>query len=398
MPVKLWKKRNQYSAGEESVSFSSAARNAKNPFSILDSYTPLSAPELHLFEAIREGVPIIDSAIYKTVRLVGGFHLSCKNQNAQKLLDYFAQYVNVGGRSLGLESFIAGYLDSLLTYGNAVGEMVLNQNGTGISGLYNAPITNIQVKESDRPLELDFYINDSAGKSRKVGRKELVVFTALNPKAGKLTGESILKGLPFVTSILFKIYHSIGQNFERVGNIRYAVTYKPAGDMVDRAYAKERAQMIAREWAEGMRQSADGQVRDFITVGDVNIKVIGADNQVIDTNIPVRHMLEQIIAKLGIPPFLLGLSWSTTERMSQQQTDILTTELEYYRRLLTPVILKICNTMLRFNGFEEEVSVTWDTINLKDEVEQAHAILYHAQAKQIEASLKEGGNELSDRE
>lgn len=156
--------------------------------------------------------------------------------------------------------------------------------------------------------------------------------------------------------------------------------------------------MIAREWTEGMRQSADGQVRDFITVGDINIKVIGADNQVIDTNIPVRHMLEQIIAKLGIPPFLLGLSWSTTERMSQQQTDILTTELEYYRRLLTPVILKICNTMLRFNGFEEEASVTWDTINLKDEVEQAHAALYRAQAKQIEASLKEGGNELSDRE
>ncbi|MBS1473411.1 MAG: phage portal protein [Massilimaliae sp.] len=365
---------------------------------MLDSYTPLSAPELRLFEAIREGVPIIDSAIYKTVRLVGGFHLSCKNQNAQKLLDYFAQYVNVGGRSLGLESFVAGYLDSLLTYGNAVGEMVLNQNGTGISGLYNAPITNIQVKESDRPLELDFYINDSAGKFRKIGRKELVLFTALNPKAGRLTGESILKGLPFVTSILFKIYHSIGQNFERVGNIRYAVTYKPAGDMVDKAYAKERAQMIAREWTEGMRQSADGQVRDFITVGDINIKVIGADNQVIDTNIPVRHMLEQIIAKLGIPPFLLGLSWSTTERMSQQQTDILTTELEYYRRLLTPVILKICNTLLLFNGFEEEASVTWDTINLKDEVEQAHAALYRAQAKQIEANLKEGGNELSDRE
>ena len=62
------------------------------------------------------------------------------------------------------------------------------------------------------------------------------------------------------------------------------------------------------------------------------------------------------------------------------------------------MILKICNTLLRFNGFEEEASVTWDTINLKDEVEQAHAALYRAQAKQIEANLKEGGNELSDRE
>lgn len=358
---------------------------------MLDSYTPLSAPELRLYEAIREGVPIIDAAIYKTIRLVGGFHVECRDKRAQSLLDQFIREVNVGGRSMGLESFIACYLDSLLTYGNAAGEMILNPWNTGLSALYNADISKIEIRESSDPMELDFYVSDEMGQAHKITRKELVLFTALNPKAGRLTGESILRGLPFVTSILFKIYHSIGQNFERVGNIRYAVTYKPAGDMVDRAYAKERAQMIAREWAEGMRQSADGQVRDFITVGDVNIKVIGADNQVIDTNIPVRHMLEQVIAKMGIPPFLLGLSWSTTERMSQQQTDILTTELEYYRRLLTPVILKICTAMLRLNGSEQELSVTWDTINLKDEVEQAHAGLYRAQAEQIQQTLKQGG-------
>lgn len=157
------------------------------------------------------------------------------------------------------------------------------------------------------------------------------------------------------------------------------------------------ARMIAREWAEGMRQTADGQVRDFITVGDVSIRVIGADNQVIDTNIPVRHMLEQIIAKLGIPPFLLGLSWSTTERMSQQQTDILTTELEYYRRLLTPVIGKICRTQLRLHGYDETPQIEWDTINLKDEVEEAQAALYRAQARQIEQQLQ-GGDAVSDTE
>ena len=45
---------------------------------------------------------------------------------------------------------------------------------------------------------------------------------------------------------------------------------------------------------------------------------------------------------MGIPPFLLGLTWSSTERMSSQQADILTSELEAYRRLLNPVIEKIC--------------------------------------------------------
>lgn len=64
-----------------------------------------------------------------------------------------------------------------------------------------------------------------------------------------------------------------------------------------------------------------------MAVGDVSIKVIGADNQWIDTEVPVRQMLEQIVAKLSIPPFMLGLSWSTTERMSKQQADGLTSEL-----------------------------------------------------------------------
>lgn len=215
------------------------------------------------------------------------------------------------------------------------------------------------------------------------------MFTALNPKSSEVMGNSILKGLPFVTSILLKIYDSIGQNFERIGNIRYAVTYKPSSDSMDKAYAKERAMQIAKEWSDGMAQTKAGNVTDFISVGDVSIKVIGADNQLIDSNIPARQMLEQIVAKLGIPPFLLGLSWSSTERMSKQQSDILTSELEYYRRLLTPIIMKISKTFLRLNGYNSEVTVDWGVINLQDESEMAKAKLYNAQAEKIIAELEE---------
>lgn len=84
-----------------------------------------------------------------------------------------------------------------------------------------------------------------------------------------------------------------------------------------------------------------------MSVGDVSIKVIGAESDMPDCDIPVRHILEQIIAKLGIPPFLLGISWSSTERMSEQQADILTSELAYYRTVLEPVITKLCRLILK---------------------------------------------------
>ena len=119
-----------------------------------------------------------------------------------------------------------------------------------------------------------------------------------------------------------RIYQCIGQNYDRMGNVRYAVTYRPSADPAEQAYAGDRARQIAKEWSKGMRAGAHGEVRDFICAGDVEIKVIGADNPLLDTEVPVRQLLEQLVAKLSIPPFLLGLNWSTTERMSAQQADL----------------------------------------------------------------------------
>ena len=116
-----------------------------------------------------------------------------------------------------------------------------------------------------------------------------------------------------------------------------------------------------------------GDISDFVAVGNVKIQTIGADNQILDSEVPVRQMLEQIIAKLSIPPFLLGLSWSTTERMSAQQADILTSELEAYRRILNPVIGKVCSLWLRLHGYSPEHTVVWDDINLQDAVELSNA-------------------------
>lgn len=213
--------------------------------------------------------------------------------------------------------------------------------------------------------------------------------SALNPRPGSLYGESILKGLPFVSKILLSIYRTIGVNWDRVGNVRFAVTCKPGNDPAERAYAKERAQTIAREWGKAMQGD---RVTDFVAVGDVEVKVIGADNQILDSSVPVRQMMEQIVAKLGLPPFLLGLSWSTTERMSSQQADLLTSELNSYRRMLHPVICRVCSLWLRLNGRPADFQVEWNKINLQDEVELANARLLNARAAEIEQRLNTNSN------
>ena len=102
----------------------------------------------------------------------------------------------------------------------------------------------------------------------------------------------------------------------------------------------------------------------------------------------IREKGEQIIAKLSVPPFLLGLSWSTTERMSSQQADILTSELEHYRELLNPVIIKIVKMFLNLRGIDEKITVRWNNINLQDELEMSNARLNRANALRTEMEVK----------
>ena len=374
----------------QSTTLVDAQRTRSNPFGILDRYTPLCTPDAKLYSALREAVPIIDAAIFKITRLIGGFKVVCDDENAQNRLEHFLKTVPVSGTQTGIDSFVSTYFEQLLTFGTAVGEIVLNNRK--IVSLYNAPLDNIELCQGETALTPVVCTNTN-GTPTAVKYPELILLSVLNPDAGSLKGNSLLKGLAFVSSVLMKIYNTIGLNFERVGNLRFAVTYKPQSDALDKAHARENAQQIAEQWRKAM-QSGD-KVKDFICVGDVDIKVIGADNQVLDTEVPVRQILEQIIAKTGLPPFMLGLSWSSTERMSKQQADMLTSELEAYRRILSPVINRISETWLKLNGFNCSCNVEWDEIMLQDELELAQARLYRAQAQELEradSNEKMGGD------
>ena len=261
-------------------------RETRNNSPIFSRFAVQTRTERQLYTTLRESVPIIDAALCKIIRLIGGFKIVTSSAESQKIADSFVKNVRTNGEMMGLESFVLCYLDSLLTYGQAVGEIVPDSGGEGICALYNASLDDVEIRADSSPLKLAVYTLGNG--------------TAEEPK------------------------HPVKTNWERVGDIRFAVTLNP--DSNGSAVSRENAQAVADEWKKAMRSDS---VCDFVSVGDVSVKVIGAESDMPDCDIPVRHILEQIIAKLGIPPFLLGISWSSTERMSEQQADILTSELAY---------------------------------------------------------------------
>ena len=229
-------------------------------------------------------------------------------------------------------------------------------------------------------MEVVLWGPDQKGNMMPLRYQNLLLFTALNPEPKHPYGVSMFRGMPFLADILMRIYAAVGSNWDRAGNVRYSVVCK-GGDELDPAVARERGAQMASEWARAMEDSKNGTVRDFVAMGDVEIKVIGGEAPILDSQVPVRQMLEQLVAKTGLPPFLLGLNWSTTERMSTQQADILTSELWAIRRTVQPVVEKICRTYLALEGMDNRVDILWDDISLQDISQEAQADLYRAQAE-----------------
>ena len=353
-----------------------------HPFGQFGRFHALGGAECEMFEAMREAVPILDAAIGKLVRLTGGFDVACADRQAENGLREFLRTVNVGRGQYGIDCFLQAYLDSLLTYGRAVGEMIVADET--LCAVCWGDVTKLHVEQGESPLDFTLGIWDG-GEVKKLPYQNLLLFSAWNPSPRYPFGVSLLNSMPFLTDVLLKIYNTLGVNWERAGNVRYAVTYRPDAESTD---SEKAAEQIAGEWANAMRSSRNGEVRDFVAVGDVQIRVIGADGQILDSEVPVRQILEQLVAKTGLPPFLLGLSWASTERMSAQQTDLLTTELWAIRRSVQPVLERVCRTWLRLNGFGCSAEIVWDEISLQDTVEQAHAALYRAQAEKIQEESK----------
>ncbi len=353
-----------------------------HPFGALRGYVPLGTGEERIYREMREAIPVLDAAVGKLVRLSGGFTVRCRDKLAQEKLNQFLKVVPCGRGQFGIGNFLAGYLDSLLTYGRAVGEMVVSQGK--LRAVCWGDVTALEIHEGDSPLDMVLWGPGENGMMKPLPYQQLLLFTTMNPEPGNPYGVSIFRGMPFLADILMKIYQTIGTNWERAGNVRYSVICKGADDL-DPVVAQERGKAVAAEWARAMEESKTGTVRDFVAVGDVEIKVIGGESPILDSEVPVRQILEQLVAKTGLPPFLLGLNWSTTERMSGQQADILTSELWAIRRTVQPAVEKICRTYLALEGMDNRVEIIWDDISLQDMTEEAKADVYRAQAEKYRA-------------
>ena len=154
----------------------------QHPFGMLGGMTALGGGELEVYRQIRNAVPILDAAIGKLVRLTGGFTAQCGNPAASKALERFLKTVNTGRGQVGMESFLAAFLQSMLVYGRAVGEMVVG--GNEIAAVLWGDVTKLYVQEGASAMEFAFG-QWQDGEVKIFPRQNLILFAAWNPDDGQ---------------------------------------------------------------------------------------------------------------------------------------------------------------------------------------------------------------------
>ena len=145
--MKWWERRKK----EPPAPVVQVRQGAGHPFGLLDRYLPLQPGEVQLYRAIREGVPIVDAAIWKLVRLCGGVRVRCWDETAQEELDRFWRQVETGWGQRGIQSFLDRYLDDLFTCGRALGEIVLTPDGRDIAAVLCADPEQVEARLGDSP-------------------------------------------------------------------------------------------------------------------------------------------------------------------------------------------------------------------------------------------------------
>ena len=111
-----------------------AERQQQRDFSLLQQ----DETAQQLYRQLRYAVPIIDAALSKIVRLTGSYTVAASDQTVQKQLDTFVQKVPCDSSGQSLQSFTDRFLDSLLTCGNALGEILVDSRSHCITGLHCA--------------------------------------------------------------------------------------------------------------------------------------------------------------------------------------------------------------------------------------------------------------------
>lgn len=345
------------------------------------------------FEFLVETIPIFGAAIERLVTLDGVPVVTGNNEKLVEEIREWMQHVPVNGTALdgsplqaGLQSFHQGVTREAFEQGFGIGEYVTDAKRTDIIGLRVGDSKYIKFsREGDNIRLYQKADNDLIERELKPGN--LVYFSIGNENQNPY-GVPIFRGCETVSKIMATIYNSTQNAWERFGDPSYNVTYKTSKK--DGTDLEARRKAIADDLTAAVRAKREGKSADFVraidTGSDLKVEILGADGQLMEMEIPMRQIIQDICGKTGLPSWMLGYSFSTTERRANFEAEMVLADVSVRQAAKLPHFERLITTMLRLRGRTWKAGdwkLEWQQVNLHDMVAQAQARFLNAQADQM---------------
>jgi hypothetical protein len=382
------------------------------------------------YEALREGVPIIDAAIRRLISLNGTIRIIGDNSALVKELEDFCLNVPVNDMQKGIHAFAENAANETFEQGFSISEFIATKKRDDIERLQVADSKRITFRRnpagraepwywSGIPMQSNYTMPGSIIEDILTARYGQTIayngvedvklsmdnklYFSINNENSDPYGVSIMRSMEFVSQILVTLQNSMKNSGERFGDPAYHAHYKGKGNNED---LKTRRAALQTDLHTVLTAKRNGQSGDIVTAGgpdsEVTINVIGHQGQLYQYEIPLRHVLEQLVGKTNLPAWMLGIYWSTTERMATLEIEAALADAKIRQFAMLPEYLRLFSNFLRLRGRKwKTVTISVDkpgdwgmifeTPNLRDLVAQAQARFLNAEADQLTAMAGTGG-------
>jgi SPP1 gp7 family putative phage head morphogenesis protein len=383
-----------------------------------------------LYEALREALPILDGSIARLVELDGIIRVRGDNDAIVAEIEDWMRDVPVNDAEKGLQAVYEAQGNERYEQGFGIVEWVTDKKSTDIVGMrvadskgihfrrdatglqvfYRPPGRNLEVGAGDARGNVERILRGQAAQTIDAGQllawgykpldRARLLYTVNQPDADNPYGNSVLRSLEFNGQSLLVIQNALQRSWARFGDPPLLVVYKVANKRVvdNPVELDKRRDQIAKNLRTAMEEKGKGNSVDVVqAIGkddDLVIKVIGGEGEVLEIEAPARHLLEQVVSKVGLPPWMLGLQFSTSERMAEQQAGMALqgSKTRFERR--RPDLTHLVATMLRLRGRtwkRGDWELYQELPNIQDKLKDAQAGFLLAQT----AMMSRGGDARS---
>ncbi len=342
------------------------------------------------YEFLREAIPIMDSAIWRLVSLDGSIIVEGDKAALVDEIQDWLDNVPVNDLQSGIQAFHQNFSNEAFEQGFSLSEFIPSKRRDDIIGLRVADSKFIKFKRTDKGVTI-LQRSDDDRDYREL-KPDALLYWSIHNENQNPHGTPLFRSCEFVAQVLATMHNALLNSWERFGDPSFSLIYKTSRK--DGSNHQDRCEALRTDLASAVRAKRLGQSADFVHAidkdSDIILKIIGADGQELSFDTPARHVLEQIVSKTGLPAWMLGMHWSTTERLAEFESEMVLADIVTRQSAKLPSLNKIVSTLLKMRGRswkKGDWELKYQQVNLHDIEKQARARFLNAQADMMNPAV-----------